>query len=114
NPLLVPIVHGWPITEMGRAAIAAIMSGATVLSVGCEAVPPPMLTQLPQLRTIEVADDTVVIRFDADGVGAGPGAASCTGEPVRASFFRYTGAERQHAREDCGGGYVRAPERQDR
>jgi hypothetical protein len=70
NPLLVPTVHGWPLSDKGHAALAAVMSGRTDLSVGCTALPLPMMTQLPQLRTIEVRDDRLVMKIDADGVDA--------------------------------------------
>jgi hypothetical protein len=70
NPRLVPTVQGWPLTDKGRAALADVMTGRTVLTAGCTALPPPMLTQLPQMRTIEVRDDRVVMNVDADGVDA--------------------------------------------
>ena len=70
NPLLVPTVQRWPLSDKGRQALSAVMTGRTALTVGCTALPPPMLTQLPQLRTIEVADDRVVMTIDADGVDA--------------------------------------------
>jgi hypothetical protein len=70
NPRLVPTVQSWPLSDKGRAALAAVMSGSRALSAGCTALPPPMLTQLPPLRTLEVLDDRVVMKVDADGVDA--------------------------------------------
>ena len=70
NPLLVPTVQGWPLSAKGRETLAAVTAGRTALTADCTALPPPMLTQLPQLRTIEVADDRVVMTIDADGVDA--------------------------------------------
>jgi len=68
NPLLAPTVMGWPLTEKGRAALAAITSGGPSVTVGCTALPIPMLMQVPPLRTIELGDDRVLIKIDADGV----------------------------------------------
>lgn len=68
DPLLVPLAHAWPLTEKARAALAETMSRPTPSD--CAASPPPMLMQLPQLRTIEVGDDAVVISVDADGNSA--------------------------------------------
>jgi hypothetical protein len=70
NPQLVPTVMGWPLSEKGRAALGAVTSGRTRLSPGCTALPVPMLTQLPMLRTLEVSDERVVMSVDADGVEA--------------------------------------------
>lgn len=70
NPQLAPTVMSWPLTAKGRAALGSVMSGRTQLSVGCTALPVPMLTQLPQLRTLEVSDDRVVMKIDADGADA--------------------------------------------
>jgi len=67
DPRLVPTVHGWPLTDKARAALAAVMTGET-LTIGCTALPLPMLAQVPVLRTIDVGDDLVLMRFDADGV----------------------------------------------
>jgi hypothetical protein len=70
NALLVPTVHAWPLSDKGRAALGAVLSGQVTLTAGCTAVPPPMLTQLPQMRTIEVGANHVVMKVDADGVDA--------------------------------------------
>lgn len=67
NPALLPTVHGWPLSDKARAVVAEVLSGRVQLSVGCSAVPPPMIMQLPPMRSIEVADDRVVIKIDADG-----------------------------------------------
>lgn len=68
DPLLAPTVMGWPLTEKGRAALAAITSSAEAVTIGCTALPIPMLMQVPPLRTIELGDDRVVMKIDADGV----------------------------------------------
>jgi hypothetical protein len=61
--------ESWPLTEAARAR--ATDSSAAVVSSGiCQAFPPPILTSLPNLRTIEVGRDVVVIRYDADGLEA--------------------------------------------
>lgn len=70
NPQLVPTVMGWPLSEKGRAALSGVMGGGTQLSAGCTPLPVPMLTLLPPLRTIEVSDERVVMRIDADGSDA--------------------------------------------
>jgi hypothetical protein len=56
----------WPLTAAGLAARAET-SGATTLFALCEVFPPPALTSVPALRTIEVGEQTVVMRIDADG-----------------------------------------------
>lgn len=67
NPLLVPTVQRWPLSEKGRSTLAAVLADVNSVTIGCTALPPPMLMQLPQLRTIEVFDDRVVVSVDADG-----------------------------------------------
>jgi hypothetical protein len=69
TPLL-PTVQAWPLSDKARQVLAAIMTGRTQLTVGCIALPPPMLLQLPQMRTIEVGADRIVMKIDADGVDA--------------------------------------------
>lgn len=70
SPQLQSVVQGWPLTDKGRAVLAALRTGSLQTTVGCEALPPPMLTQLPLLRTIEVRDDRVVMTVDSDGTDA--------------------------------------------
>ena len=70
NPRLAPTVMGWPLTDKGREALAAVLSGKVTLTAGCEALPLPMLMQVPPMRAIEVGEDRVVIKIDADGVDA--------------------------------------------
>jgi hypothetical protein len=70
TPQLAPTVMGWPVTDKGRAALGAVLSGHKSLAADCSLVPPPMLTQRPQLRTLEVGDDRVVMTVDADGAPA--------------------------------------------
>ena len=65
-------VRSWPLTEPGRAAAAAARNRFNSESVAvlgiCEPFPPPTLAIFPDLRTIEVNDSTVVMRFEG-GVG---------------------------------------------
>jgi hypothetical protein len=70
DPVLVPTVHGWPLTDKGRELLTSLLSGTRPDPATCAAAPPPMLMQLPQLRTIEVHDDRVVVKVDADGSDA--------------------------------------------
>jgi hypothetical protein len=64
--------RSWSFTEDGRAAEAErgrrlMETGAALLGI-CEPIPPPPLSFVPDLRTIEVRDDAVVIRFEAQGL----------------------------------------------
>jgi hypothetical protein len=65
-------VRSWPLTEAGRAAVAEARSRVNAESTAvlgiCEPFPPPTLAIFPDLRTIEVNDATVVMRFEG-GVG---------------------------------------------
>jgi hypothetical protein len=70
EPQLMSTVQGWPLTEKGRAVLAALRTGSLQVTIGCGALTPPMLMQLPLLRTIEVRDDRVVMAVDSDGVDA--------------------------------------------
>jgi Family of unknown function (DUF6152) len=61
-----------PFTKAGRAAREQALSryaapGGTGVGI-CEPLPPPLLHIFPDLRTIEVADATVVIRSETNGV----------------------------------------------
>jgi hypothetical protein len=63
---------GARLTEAGRAARAEAMSwymapGGAGVGI-CERIAPPLLHVFPDLRTIEVADGTVVIRTETNGV----------------------------------------------
>jgi hypothetical protein len=55
----------WPLTEAASAALAKVRAGALESQAGCPAYPPPMLDDLPSLRTVEIGDKAVVIRFDS-------------------------------------------------
>lgn len=70
DPVLVPTVHGWPLTDKGREMLTTLLNGTRVDPATCAAAPPPMLMQLPQLRTVELYDDRVVVKVDADGSDA--------------------------------------------
>ena len=63
---LASVVRSWPLTEAGRAAAEQSRSNAaSVAALGiCEPFPPPTLAIFPDLRTIEVNDATVVLRFE--------------------------------------------------
>ncbi|HEX6997203.1 MAG TPA: DUF6152 family protein [Gammaproteobacteria bacterium] len=52
----------WPITEEGRAAQAKLLGDGI-----CLAEPTPVLSILDELRTIEIGEDEVVLRFDNTG-----------------------------------------------
>jgi hypothetical protein len=60
--------RSWPLTERGRAAgaeAASRFNAADVAVLGiCEPFPPPILSIFPDLRTIEVNDTTVAMRFE--------------------------------------------------
>lgn len=51
----------WPLTPAARAALAAYAPPGT-----CEPYSAPLLTALPELRTIEVSGTAVVMRLDTD------------------------------------------------
>ena len=54
------------VTEAGRAAAAEARraSAGTGGALPCEPFPPPFISLFPDLRTIEVNDATVVMRFE--------------------------------------------------
>ncbi len=52
----------WPVTPEGRAAQAQLVADGL-----CYVEPVPVLTVLDELRTIEVGEDAVVMRFDNTG-----------------------------------------------
>jgi hypothetical protein len=69
---LLPVMRSWPYTEAGRAAQAERarrlgVTGVAILGI-CEPFPPPPLSYIPDLRTIEVGDASVVMRFEAQGL----------------------------------------------
>jgi hypothetical protein len=53
---------GWPVTPAGRAAQAELAADGI-----CSAEPTPVLSILDELRTIEIGEDEVVMRFDNTG-----------------------------------------------
>ena len=53
---------GWPVTPAGRAAQAELAADGI-----CSAEPTPVLSILDELRTIEIGEDAVVMRFDNTG-----------------------------------------------
>ncbi|HEY8518461.1 MAG TPA: DUF6152 family protein [Gammaproteobacteria bacterium] len=52
----------WPVTPEGRAAQASLIADGI-----CSAEPTPVLSILDELRTIELGEDQVVLRFDNTG-----------------------------------------------
>jgi hypothetical protein len=52
----------WPVTPEGRAAQATLVADGI-----CSAEPTPVLSILDELRTIEIGEDEVVMRFDNTG-----------------------------------------------
>jgi hypothetical protein len=64
--------RSWSFTEAGRAAEAERVSrlreqGVALMGI-CEPIPPPPLSFIPDLRTIDVRADAVVMRFEAQGL----------------------------------------------
>ena len=64
---LMGIVHGWPLSDKARAAVAELASGRGQVTLGCTAIPLPMVQMLAMLRTVDVRDDRVLIKIDSDG-----------------------------------------------
>jgi hypothetical protein len=60
--------RSWPLTEAGRAAsaqAASRLNAAAIAALGiCEPFPPPVLSIFPDVRTIEMSGETVVLRFE--------------------------------------------------
>jgi hypothetical protein len=65
--LLMTTVYGWPLSDKARAALADLVNGRVQTTVGCTAIPLPMVAMLAMLRTLEVRDDRVVMKIDSDG-----------------------------------------------
>jgi hypothetical protein len=65
-PGLAAIARPMQVSEAGRAAAAEARraSAGTGGALPCEPFPPPFLSLFPDLRTIEVNDATVVMRFE--------------------------------------------------
>jgi hypothetical protein len=63
--------RSWPLTEAGRAAAQEtarkFSSGGAALGI-CEPFPAPVLSIFPEVRTIDVTDETITLRFEG-GVG---------------------------------------------
>ena len=70
GPPLMSVVHGWPLSDKARAAVAELASGRGQRTVGCTPIPLPMVAMLAMLRTIDVSDDRVVMKIDSDGTDA--------------------------------------------
>jgi hypothetical protein len=70
GPPLTNTVHGWPLNDKARAAVAELSSGRFQQTVGCTPIPLPMVAMLALLRTIDVRDDRVVLTIDSDGSDA--------------------------------------------
>jgi hypothetical protein len=56
----------WPFTEAARAAMAASQARPVITTL-CEPLPPPLLTQFPQLRILTIGEKTATILYDYDG-----------------------------------------------
>jgi hypothetical protein len=67
---LMNTVHGWPLSDKARAAVAELTSGRSRQTVGCTPIPLPMVAMLAMLRTIDVRADRVVMKIDSDGSDA--------------------------------------------
>lgn len=59
--------RGWPLTEAARAALATAFTQPSAVLGICADYPPPLLAFFPDLREIEIAASTVVIRYEAQG-----------------------------------------------
>ncbi len=64
-----PAMFSWPFTEAARANVTAVLAQPTAnAALGiCADYPPPVLSVFPDLRSIEIGDTTVVMRFEAQG-----------------------------------------------
>lgn len=69
---LVPAMQAWPYTEAGLATLVETLGRINTSSVAflgiCEPFPPPTHAVFPDLRTIDVNANSVVLRFEG-GVG---------------------------------------------
>jgi hypothetical protein len=61
-------LRSWPLTEARRAAAQAPATNFNTTNIAvlgiCEPFPPPILSIFPDLRTIEVNDETITMRFE--------------------------------------------------
>ncbi len=60
---LVQGARNWPLTNVGREGVADTAS-QQASQARCEPWPAPLLMALPMLRTIDIRDDSVTLRFD--------------------------------------------------
>jgi hypothetical protein len=60
---LVQGARNWPLTDVGREGVADTAS-QQASQARCEPWPAPLLMALPMLRTIDIGDDIVRLRFD--------------------------------------------------
>jgi hypothetical protein len=60
--------RSWPLTEARRVAAQAPATNFNTTNIAvlgiCEPFPPPILSIFPDLRTIEVNDETITMRFE--------------------------------------------------
>lgn len=63
-----PAMQAWPYTEAGLATVTEALGRINTPSIAflgiCEPFPPPTLAMFPDLRTIEVDENRVVLRFE--------------------------------------------------
>ena len=59
--------RNWPFTDAGRAGLATAFTEPSAVLGICADYPPPVLSFFPDLREIEIAASTVVMRFEAQG-----------------------------------------------
>ena len=59
--------RNWPFTDAARAGLATAFTEPSAVLGICADYPPPVLTFFPDLREIEIAASTVVMRFEAQG-----------------------------------------------
>jgi len=61
------VMTSWPYNDAALAVFQSL-AGREGASLGvCEDIPPPLLSIFPDLREIEIGDDTIVMRFEAQG-----------------------------------------------
>ena len=61
------VMMGWPYTETARSDLQSTVSREGSSLGVCEDIPPPLLSIFPDLRQIVIGDETIVMRFEAQG-----------------------------------------------
>lgn len=61
------VMMSWPYTDTASAVLQSTVSREGASLGVCEDIPPPLLSIFPDLREIEIGDETIVMRFEAQG-----------------------------------------------